>query len=102
MFTDALAKKALEGRRLIVVGAGSHVGRHLAQTASAAGAELVLAGPDASKLAATAADLAGPTRTRLVDLADEDSIAALAAEAGSFDHLVSTAAMPANGPLASL
>ncbi|GHE58276.1 short-chain dehydrogenase [Streptomyces spiralis] len=102
MFTDALAKKALEGRRLIVVGAGSHVGRHLAQTASAAGAELVLAGPDASKLAATAAGLAGPTRTRLVDLADEDSIAALAAEAGPFDHLVSTAAMPANGPLASL
>lgn len=102
MTTIATAKDALDGRRLIVVGAGSHVGRQLAGAASAAGAELVLAGPDAAKLGATAAGLAGPARIQPVDLADEDSIAALAAQAGSFDHLVSTAAMPANGPVARL
>ncbi|MFB9908800.1 SDR family oxidoreductase [Allokutzneria oryzae] len=92
----------LTGRRLIVVGAGSNVGRHLARTASAAGAELLLAGPDASRLAATAAELPGSPRVHPVDLDDEASIAALAAEAGAFDHLVSTAAMPANGPVATL
>lgn len=102
MTTIATAKDTLDGRRLIVVGAGSHIGRQLAEAASAAGAELVLAGPDAGKLEATAAALAGPARIQPVDLADEDSIAALAAQAGAFDHLVSTAAMPANGPVATL
>ncbi|HET6353720.1 SDR family oxidoreductase [Streptomyces sp.] len=102
MTTTATAKDTLDGRRLIVVGAGSRVGRQLAQTASAAGAELVLAGPDPAKLKETAAGLAGRATVQPVDLADEESIAALAAHAGRFDHLVSTAAMPANGPVAAL
>ncbi|MEE1822769.1 SDR family oxidoreductase [Streptomyces sp. BE20] len=92
----------LAGRRVVVVGAGSHTGRALAHTASAAGAELVLAGPDPRKLEWTAGELTGPTKVVPVDLADEDSIAALAAATGRFHHLVSTAAMPANGPLAEL
>lgn len=96
------APDALEGRRLVVVGAGSNTGRLLARAASAAGAELVLAGPDPRKLEWTAAELAGPSQVIPVDLADEDSIAALARTVGRFDHLVSTAAMPANGPLAEL
>lgn len=43
-----------------------------------------------------------PAEVVPVDLADEASIAALAKRVGRFDHLVSTAAMPANGPLAEL
>ncbi|MFI9327114.1 SDR family oxidoreductase [Kitasatospora sp. NPDC052868] len=93
---------ALGGRRVVVVGAGSNTGRALARAASAAGAELVLAGPDPRKLEWTAGELAGPAEVVPVDLADETSIAALAAATGRFDHLVSTAAMPANGPLADL
>ncbi|MFJ1703228.1 SDR family oxidoreductase [Kitasatospora sp. NPDC088346] len=96
------APLSLEGRRVVVVGAGSHTGRRLAITASAAGADLVLAGPDPRKLEWTAGELAGGARVVPVDLADEDSIAALASAVGGFDHLVSTAAMPANGPLAEL
>lgn len=92
----------LSGRRLVVVGAGSHTGRLLAQAASAAGAELVLAGPDPRKLEWTAGELSGPAEVVPVDLADEPSIAGLATRAGRFDHLVSTAAMPANGPLKDL
>ncbi|MEU5049115.1 SDR family oxidoreductase [Streptomyces sp. NPDC021096] len=98
----ASAREALDAKRLVIVGAGSRVGRRLAQTASAAGAELVLAGPDTARLQATAATLSGPALIQHTDLADEDSIAELAARAGSFDHLVSTAAMPANGPVAQL
>ncbi|MFE9841636.1 SDR family oxidoreductase [Streptomyces goshikiensis] len=94
---------SLDGRRIIVVGAGSHIGRHLARAASAAGAEVLLAGPSTAKLEATAATLAAPAAgIHRVDLADEESIAALAARAGAFDHLVSTAAMPANGPVSGL
>ncbi|GGO88011.1 SDR family oxidoreductase [Wenjunlia tyrosinilytica] len=93
---------ALEGRRLVVVGAGSHTGRRLARAASAAGADLVLAGPDPRSLEWTAGELTGPSTVVTVDLTNEDSIAALAERTGRFDHLVSTAAIPANGPVADL
>lgn len=94
--------KTLERQRLVVVGAGSHTGRLLAHAASAAGATLILAGPDPRKLEWTAGELPGPAEVVPVDLADEGSIAALAARAGRFDHLVSTAAMHANGPVTEL
>ncbi|MFI8458288.1 SDR family oxidoreductase [Kitasatospora sp. NPDC085464] len=93
---------SLKGRRLVVVGAGSRTGRALAKAASAAGADLVLAGPDPRKLEWTAGELSGPSEVFSLDLADERSIAELASRVGSFDHLVSTAAMPANGPLREL
>ncbi|GLW55826.1 SDR family oxidoreductase [Kitasatospora phosalacinea] len=93
---------SLSGRRLAVIGAGSRTGRHLARAASAAGAELVLAGPDPRKLERTAGELPGPSAVLPVDLTDESSIAAFAARLGRFDHLVSTAGLPANGPLAEL
>jgi NAD(P)-dependent dehydrogenase (short-subunit alcohol dehydrogenase family) len=95
---------ALAGRRMLIIGAGSNLGRALARTAGAAGAELVLAGPDRDRLLETAARIDGPAaaEVRPVDLADEASIAALAERAGAVDHVVSTAAMPANGPIAEL
>jgi NAD(P)-dependent dehydrogenase (short-subunit alcohol dehydrogenase family) len=92
----------LSGQRLVVIGAGSSTGRRLAQAASAAGADLVLAGPDAHKLERTAQELAGPSEVIQFDITDEASIAGLADRVGRFDHLVSTAAVPANGPLADL
>ncbi|MFF8592440.1 SDR family oxidoreductase [Streptomyces sp. NPDC015220] len=92
----------LGGQRIVVIGAGSATGRRLAQTASAAGAELVLAGPDLAKLETTAAALPGKAETVHLDITDESSIAALAERVGRFDHLVSLAAVPANGPLATL
>ncbi|GAA0329867.1 SDR family oxidoreductase [Actinoallomurus spadix] len=93
---------ALAGQRLVVIGAGSHTGRRIAQAASAAGADLVLAGPDPRKLEWTAGELAGSAQVIPLDITDEGSIAGLAKETGRFDHLVSTAAVPANGPLAGL
>lgn len=93
---------AFQGQRLVVVGAGSRTGRALAKAASAAGAALVLAGPDPRKLEWTAGELSGPSEVVGLDLADEESIAGFATSVGRFDHLVSTAAMAANGPLAEL
>ncbi|MEU3569090.1 SDR family oxidoreductase [Kitasatospora sp. NPDC036755] len=93
---------SLRGQRLVVVGAGSRTGQALAKAASAAGASLVLAGPDPRKLEWTAGELSGPSETIALDITDEESIAAFAARAGRFDHLVSTAAIPANGPLREL
>ncbi|MFC9285119.1 SDR family oxidoreductase [Streptomyces sp. NPDC057052] len=90
------------GQRLVVIGAGSAIGRRLAATASAAGAELVLAGPDLGRLKETAGELAGESRIVRFDITDNTSMARLAEEVGTFDHLVSTAAVPANGPLSAL
>ncbi|MFI9275810.1 SDR family oxidoreductase [Kitasatospora sp. NPDC052896] len=92
----------LQGQRLVVVGAGSRTGRELAKAASAAGATLVLAGPDPRKLEWTAGELSGPCEVLALDLTDERSIAEFAGRVGRFDHLVSTAAVPANGPLKDL
>ncbi|MFI2207511.1 SDR family oxidoreductase [Streptomyces sp. NPDC020192] len=92
----------LQGQRIVVVGAGSRTGRALARAASAAGATVVLAGPDPRKLEWTAGELSGPSEVIALDLADERSIAGFAGTVGRFDHLVSTAAMPANGPLKDL
>ncbi|MBC3840752.1 SDR family oxidoreductase [Streptacidiphilus sp. 4-A2] len=92
----------LQGQRLVVVGAGSRTGRELAKAASAAGATLVLAGPDPRKLEWTAGELSGPCEVLTLDLTDERSIADFAGRVGRFDHLVSTAAAPANGPLKDL
>ncbi|MFI7143000.1 SDR family oxidoreductase [Streptomyces massasporeus] len=96
------ASTELSGQRLVVIGAGSSTGRRLAQAASAAGADLVLAGPDTRKLEQTGQQLTGQPEIIRFDITDEASIADLAAGVGRFDHLVSTAAVPANGPLADL
>ncbi|MEU2336138.1 SDR family oxidoreductase [Streptomyces griseoincarnatus] len=90
------------GQRIVIIGAGSAIGRQLARTASDEGAELVLAGPDLGRLKETGGELTGEWRAVQFDITDDDSIARLADEVGPFDHLVSTAAVPANGPLAEL
>lgn len=88
------------GQRIVVIGAGSAIGRRLARTASAAGAELVLAGPDLGKLKETAGELTGEWEAVEFDITGDGSAARLADRVGPFDHLVSTAAVPAGGPLA--
>ncbi|OIV37794.1 short-chain dehydrogenase [Mangrovactinospora gilvigrisea] len=97
--------RSLDGKRLVVIGAGSHTGRLLARAAAEAGAELVLAGPDERRPQWTAGELPvteESVEVARVDLTDEDSIRELAARVGRFDHLISTAALPTDGPVAEL
>jgi NAD(P)-dependent dehydrogenase (short-subunit alcohol dehydrogenase family) len=94
--------QSLRGRKVVVIGAGSGIGRELARSVSALGAELVLSGRDARGLAETAGLLGRPAETIESDIADEGSIAALAKRVGELDHLVSTAAMHASGPVSEL
>src|SRR5262249_32677269 len=56
-----------ENRRVIVVGAGSGIGRAVALAASKAGATLILAGRTRETLEATAALLDGPSDVRVLD-----------------------------------
>ncbi|WP_235783432.1 SDR family oxidoreductase [Amycolatopsis orientalis] len=86
----------MRDKKMVIIGGGSGIARRLAADAAEAGATVVLAGREPRTL-----DLSGVTTAR-VDLGDEDSIRALAAQVGSWDHLVSLAANHANGPVTAL
>jgi gluconate 5-dehydrogenase len=87
---------SLAGHRALITGGGSGLGLATARCFVAAGAEVVLVGRDAAKLAA-AADL-GPSAASLAfDVADAEGAEAFAAEAevGPISILVNNAATPA-------
>ncbi|PTL85724.1 SDR family oxidoreductase [Vitiosangium sp. GDMCC 1.1324] len=92
----------LESRRVIVVGAGSGIGRSVAIAASEAGASVVLAGRKREALEATAALLKGPREVRPLDASREDEVGAFFETIGPFDHLVSTASQGASGSITEL
>jgi NAD(P)-dependent dehydrogenase (short-subunit alcohol dehydrogenase family) len=70
----------LAGRTAVISGAGSGIGRSLAQRLSLHGCPLALADADSATLAETAALLDGPTLTRTLDVRDRDGQLAFAAE----------------------
>ena len=91
---------SINGKKLVIIGGGSGIAQRLASDAAAEGASVVLAGRHPLK--ATSTQGGGEVSTAQVDLGDEESIKALAAQVGEFDYLVALAADHANGPLATL
>jgi NAD(P)-dependent dehydrogenase (short-subunit alcohol dehydrogenase family) len=77
----------LGGRRALVVGAGSGIGREAARALAAHGAEVVCADRDGEAAAATGAGTAYE-----LDVLDRDAVRAAPAELGAVDVLVFTAA----------
>jgi short-subunit dehydrogenase len=82
----------VQGRRIIVVGAGSGIGKGVAFAAQEAGAEVVLVGRSKDKLDQVAAGLPGNANIHIIvaDITTEADVVRLYEKAGSFDHLVST------------
>ncbi len=70
----------LAGRTALVTGGGNGLGRAIAGALSDAGARVVVAGRRKENLEETVAALPGPGRAAVCDVADPDSVAALAAE----------------------
>ena len=87
---------SLQGKHVVIVGGASGMARQLAEDAVAEGAAVTWAGRTPERLV-----LPG-VRAAYADLGDEQSLKALAEDVGELDHLVSLAADPANGPLATL
>jgi NAD(P)-dependent dehydrogenase (short-subunit alcohol dehydrogenase family) len=77
----------LDGRRAVVVGAGSGIGREAARALAAQGAEVVCADRDVE--AATATEAGFPYA---LDVLDRDAVRRAASELGAVDVLVFTAA----------
>jgi NAD(P)-dependent dehydrogenase (short-subunit alcohol dehydrogenase family) len=70
----------LSGRTAVITGAGSGIGRSLAQRLAAHGCPLAIVDADGETLAATAATLDGPTLVRTLDVRDREGQLAFAAE----------------------
>ncbi len=90
------------GRAVLLTGASAGIGAATARALAAAGARLTLAGRDATRLAALAAELPG-VRTDVADLADAAACAALvarsAAALGGLDLLVCNAGVGLAAPV---
>ena len=92
----------LSGRRALVTGSSQGIGMALALGLAGAGAEVVLNGRDAGKLAA-AAQAVGGARVLAFDVTDHaaarTAVDGFEAEAGPIDILVNNAGMQHRGPL---
>jgi NAD(P)-dependent dehydrogenase (short-subunit alcohol dehydrogenase family) len=84
----------LEGKKALVTGGTSGIGREVAKQLAGLGAEVVISGRDAARGAETVAEIeaaGGVAEFVAADLADFEAIAALAEEAGEIDILVNNA-----------
>ncbi|TNM42044.1 SDR family NAD(P)-dependent oxidoreductase, partial [Nocardioides albidus] len=89
------AHDVFSGRTAVITGAGSGIGKGLAQHAASLGMRLVLADIDQARLDALAAELPGEVLTVATDVADPEAVDRLAAAAferfGSVELLVNNA-----------
>ncbi|SFQ17021.1 SDR family NAD(P)-dependent oxidoreductase [Amycolatopsis rubida] len=90
--------KKLRGAKTLLTGATGGIGRTLARTLAAHGADPVLTGRRAELLEPLAAQVGG--RAVPADLADRGAVEELLAAAGEIDIVVANAALPATGLLA--
>ncbi|WP_326746311.1 SDR family oxidoreductase [Streptomyces sp. NBC_00121] len=91
---------SLQGETVLVVGRGSGIARAIVDTAVAEGAHVVAAGRNRDALEAAYKNT--PVSVKRVDVTDEASIAALADQVSSVDHVVSTVSARARGAVAEL
>ena len=91
---------ALRDKTVVVVGRGSGIARAVALLARSQGARVIAAGRDQAKLASAYAD--DDITAEVVDITDDESIAALTERVGAVDHVVSTASARARGKLVDL
>lgn len=96
------APPSLSGRTALVTGAGNGLGRAITRQLTGAGVRVIAVGRSSAPLAETADLAGGQVRVATADVADEDSVQALAESLAdeNISILVNNAGVP--GPVASL
>ena len=90
----------LRDKTVLVIGRGSGIARAVALLSQSEGARVIVAGRDQAKLAS--AYSGSDITAEVVDITDDEAIAALADRVGAVDRVVSTASARARGKLADL
>jgi NAD(P)-dependent dehydrogenase (short-subunit alcohol dehydrogenase family) len=83
--------RALEGRRVVVIGGSSGIGFAVAAGAIREGAQVVVGSSNAARVEDAVKQLGSAASGSAVDAREEASVAAFFAASGPFDHLVFTA-----------
>jgi NAD(P)-dependent dehydrogenase (short-subunit alcohol dehydrogenase family) len=77
------------GQRILIVGGASGIGYAVAEAAMADGASVVVGSTNVDRVNAAAVELGA--NGAVIDVRDEDGLAAFFAASGGFDHIVTTA-----------
>ncbi|PNU03116.1 2-deoxy-D-gluconate 3-dehydrogenase [Novosphingobium guangzhouense] len=89
----------LSGKRILVTGASSGLGRHFAQVLAANGANVVLAARRRDALEQLAAEIGSAAKVVALDVTDPESVCNAVAEAGPIDVLVNNAGVSSAQPV---
>ncbi|WCM92722.1 SDR family oxidoreductase [Acidovorax sp. NCPPB 2350] len=90
----------LDGKTILVTGASKGIGQEVARQCAAAGARLILAGRDGSRLKETRETLLGEGHQMLIaELTDAEARKQLAAECGAIDGVVHSAGIRGLSPM---
>jgi NAD(P)-dependent dehydrogenase (short-subunit alcohol dehydrogenase family) len=92
----------LKDRRVLVVGGSSGIGEGAAKAAVEHGAKVLIASRSADKLRAAAARIGRGCETAVIDTREDASVEAFFTSAGTFDHVVMSAAQVTIGPVRTL
>lgn len=95
-----MSLKDLAGRTVLLTGASSGLGPHIANRLREEGAQLILSARNRESLERLATQL-GSARVITADLSQPPEVEALAEQAGQVDVLVANAGIPASGELVS-
>ena len=98
---NSLAQFRLDGKRILVTGASSGIGRAIARAVTVAGGSVIASGRNADRLAETVAQCARPAEHVAVvaDLTDDSDASRLAESTGTIDGVVHAAGVKAPVPI---
>lgn len=86
-----MSNSPLSGQHVVVIGGSAGIGLAVAEAALAEGAKVTIGSSDPARVEAALKTLGDGASGKAVDVRDEASVAAFAADLGGVDHLVSTA-----------